>query len=78
MEQRVLGSVPGEQTVLKSKMFFGAKYESAKCAKEQSFLGIKVCVSLLCPQELEFKMTDLSDFLITKYVQRLSWHFLAY
>ena len=34
-----------EQIVLRSKMFFGAKYESAKCAKEQSVLGSKVCLS---------------------------------
>jgi hypothetical protein len=41
-----------EQTVLTSKIFLGAKYEPVKCAKKQSDLWSKVCVSLLCPQKV--------------------------
>ena len=36
-----------DQNILRSKMFWGAKYESEKCAKEQSVPWIKVCGSLL-------------------------------
>ena len=34
-----------DQNVLRIKMFSGAKYESAKCAKEESVVGSKVGVS---------------------------------
>ena len=60
--QNVLGSkvfqeakCSRDQNVLRSKMFFEAKYESAKCAKQKSVLGSKVCVSLwvLCNYQIE-------------------------
>ena len=41
-------------------MFFEAKYESAKCAKQKSVLGSKVCVNPNCSNEMSQNLNQLN------------------